>query len=190
VPPGSRLIRARALDHSELVIGVRVPPRGVLSLDLTLAVHPIEMSPLSARTSRVDAERVERVGVLAEEAPTGTPADAELRVLESSPGMAELGLVQIIQAASSPDPDDASSILYVRGATSDLKLVLLDGAPVYAPFHLGGLIQAFMPDVLPWGGSRQDHGRGAALQLWRCSRPYGLGHRPRRQALGHGLLQP
>jgi hypothetical protein len=178
VPPGSRLIRARALDHSELVIGVRVPPRGVLSLDLTLAVHPIEMSPLSARTSRVDAERVERVGVLAEEAPTGTPADAELRVLESSPGMAELGLVQIIQAASSPDPDDASSILYVRGATSDLKLVLLDGAPVYAPFHLGGLIQAFMPDVL--GYSRPYVGGAPARFNGGLSYILDLGSRPGR----------
>lgn len=148
VPPGSRLIRARALDHSELVIGVRVPPRGVVSLDLTLAVEPIEMTPLSARTSRLDAEPVAKAGLLASETRTGTPADAELRVLESSPGMAELGLVQIVQATSDPDPDDPSSILYVRGATSDLKLVLLDGAPVYAPFHLGGLIQAFMPGVL------------------------------------------
>ena len=178
VPPGSRLIRARALDHSELMIGVRVPPRGVVSLDLTLAVQPIEMSPLSARTTRVDAERVEMVGVLVEESSTGTPADAELRVLESSPGMAELGLVQIIQAASSPDPDDASSILYVRGATSDLKLVLLDGAPVYAPFHLGGLIQAFMPGVL--GYSRPYVGGAPARFNGGLSYILDLGSRPGR----------
>ncbi len=178
VPPGSRLIRARALDHSELVIGVRVPPRGVVSLDLTLAVQPIEMSPLSARTSRVDTERVEMVGVLAKEAPTGTPADAELRVLESSPGMAELGLVQIIQAASSPDPDDPSSILYVRGATSDLKAVLLDGAPVYAPFHLGGLIDAFMPGVL--GHSRPYVGGAPARFNGGLSYILDLGSRPGR----------
>ena len=179
VPPGSRLIRARALDHSELVIGVRVPPRGVVSLDLTLAVQPIEMAPLSARTSRVDAERVEMVGVLAaDETPTGTPADAELRVLESSPGMAELGLVQIIQAASSPDPDDPSSILYVRGATSDLKLILLDGAPVYAPFHLGGLIQSFMPGVL--GHSRPYVGGAPARFNGGLSYILDLGSRPGR----------
>jgi hypothetical protein len=178
VPPGSRLIRARALDHSELVIGVRVPPRGVISLDLTLAVQPIEMAPLSAHASRVDAEPVKMIRVLAEETPTGTPADAELRVLESSPGMAELGLVQIIQAASSPDPDDPSSILYVRGATSDLKLVLLDGAPVYAPFHLGGLIQAFMPGVL--GHSRPYVGGAPARFNGGLSYILDLGSRPGR----------
>jgi hypothetical protein len=178
IPPGSRLIRARALDHAELVIGVRVPPRGVVSLDLTLAVQPIEMAPLSARTSRVDAEPVEKIGIGAEETRTGTPADAELRVLESSPGMAELGLVQIIQAASNPDPDDPSSILYVRGATSDLKLVLLDGAPVYAPFHLGGLIQAFMPGVL--GYSRPYVGGAPARFDGGLSYILDLGSRPGR----------
>ncbi len=183
VPPGSRLIRARALDHSELVIGVRVPPRGVVSLDLTLAVQPIEMSPLSARTSRVDTEPLERGGGSSEETRKGTPADAELRVLESSPGMAELGLVQIIQAASSPDPDDPSSILYVRGATSDLKLVLLDGAPVYAPFHLGGLIQAFMPGVL--GYSRPYAGGAPARFNGGLSYILDLGSRPGRNDRFH-----
>ena len=148
VPAGPRLIRAKALDHAEFVVGVRVPPRGVVSLDLTLPVKPIEVSPLRARAAPLDEAVDEAGSLLAVERRRATPAEAELRMLESSPGMAELGLVQIIQAASDPDPEDPSSILYVRGATSDLKLVLLDGAPVYAPFHLGGLIESFMPGFL------------------------------------------
>ncbi len=141
------------------------------------------ISALSDRSGRYRLDgvppRVEMVGVLAaDETPTGTPADAELRVLESSPGMAELGLVQIIQAASSPDPDDPSSILYVRGATSDLKLILLDGAPVYAPFHLGGLIQSFMPGVL--GHSRPYVGGAPARFNGGLSYILDLGSRPGR----------
>lgn len=147
VPKGARLIRASALDHSELIVGVAVPPRGVVSLDLTLAVRPIELSPLSARATRAE-EELGGASVLAAERRRATPAEAELRMMESSPGMAELGLLQIVRAAATPDPDNPESILYVRGATSDLKLVLLDGAPVYAPFHLGGLIEPFMPGAL------------------------------------------
>ncbi len=172
VPAGARLIRARALDHSELIVGVRVPPRAVVTLDLTLAVRPIELAPLSAQTSRHEAEAADTESLLALEQGRATPAEAELRTMESSPGVAELGLVQIIQAASNPDPEDPSSILYVRGATSDLKLVLLDGAPVYAPFHLGGLIEAFMPGVLAYsrpyvGGApaRFDGGLSYILEL-------------------------
>ncbi len=77
----------------------------------------------------------------------GSPADPELRALEASPGASEMGLVAAAREARG-DPLDPSSVLYVRGAASDLKLVLLDGAPVYAPFHLGGLLQAFQPGVL------------------------------------------
>jgi len=36
----------------------------------------------------------------------------------------------------------------VRGSAGMLQLVLLDGAPVYAPFHTGGLLEAFEPGVL------------------------------------------
>jgi hypothetical protein len=47
--------------------------------------------------------------------------------------------------ASLSTPED---VLYVRGGAADLKLVLLNGAPVYAPFHIGGLINALDADVL------------------------------------------
>ncbi len=151
VPPGPRLVRARALDHAELLVGIRVPRGGHISLDLTLAVEPIEMAPLSARTSPVrlaEAGESDQKNRLAAENRRSMLAESERRMLESSPGVAELGLLQVMQASAGPDAADPSSVLYVRGATSDLKLVLLDGAPVYAPFHLGGLIEAFMPNVL------------------------------------------
>ncbi len=176
VPAGSRLVRARALDHSELSIGVRVPPGEEVLLDLSLAVEPIEMEPLSAETTREEPPEPTPVTAPARERGEISPAEAELQMLESTPGVAELGLVQLIQAASSPDPEDPSSILYVRGATSDLKLVLLDGAPVYAPFHLGGLIEAFRPGALEHsrayiGGAPARYSGGLSYILDMGSRP-------------------
>src|SRR5690625_6013593 len=41
------------------------------------------------------------------------------------------------------EPSDPTDLLYIRGAATDLKLVLLDGAPVYAPFQMGGLLSTF-----------------------------------------------
>jgi hypothetical protein len=43
---------------------------------------------------------------------------------------------------------DFSSALYVRGSSPDQNLVLLDGAQVYNPFHLGGLFSTFETDAL------------------------------------------
>ena len=39
-------------------------------------------------------------------------------------------------------------MLYLRGSTADMKLVLLDGAPVYTPFHVAGLMPGFEPALL------------------------------------------
>src|SRR5690606_37682435 len=58
------------------------------------------------------------------------------------------GLADAALGAPGQEPVDPSDVLYVRGTGTDLKLVYLDGAPVYAPFPLGGLIEPFTPGLL------------------------------------------
>ena len=45
-------------------------------------------------------------------------------------------------------PWGPSDVLFMRGSTTELKLVLLDGIPVYTPFHVAGLMNSFEPAVL------------------------------------------
>ncbi|UCF20444.1 MAG: TonB-dependent receptor [Gemmatimonadota bacterium] len=168
VPPGRQPIRVTTLDHKPLEVFVEVPEAGVLALDLLLRLHPVGLEGITVVTA---AEPVAAVGG-AGAAARGTPADPELRALESTPGAVELGLTEGARAEPITDPHDPESALYVRGAASDLKLVLLDGAPVYAPFHLGGLLDAFQPGVLEsaWlyaGGApaRYDGGLSYILDL-------------------------
>jgi hypothetical protein len=76
-----------------------------------------------------------------------------LRTLAAGTGMAEAG---VVQGGGGPDggnggEPDPQDVLLMRGSTTDLKLVLLDGAPVYTPFHLGGLLQSF--DATTMGGA-------------------------------------
>jgi hypothetical protein len=146
VPPGPQQIRVSTLDHAPLAVTVEVPESGDLELDLLLKITPIGIAGITAIANPVPS--LEIAGSEGETAGRGTPADPELRALETSPGMAELGLVEGARAEPGIDPSDPEGALYVRGAASDLKLVLLDGAPVYAPFHLGGLLDAFQPNVL------------------------------------------
>ena len=140
LPAGRHVLLARALGHAALEVAVHVPESGALFVDLTLPVAPVAVPGLRVISAQLADSLTAAMTV------RGSPADPELRALEASPGAAELGLVEAPRAG--PDPLDPSSVLYVRGAASDLKLVLLDGAPVYAPFHLGGLLQAFQPDIL------------------------------------------
>lgn len=142
VPRGRRLIRATHMDHAshevELVI---VGDRQVLDFDL-------ELRPL--RLPTVNAHTPGGIGTLRDTMSLGMPelSAATAKALESSPGMAELGLAEPPRDVPGYEPIDPSDVLFVRGGAADLKLVLLNGAPVYAPFHIGGLIQALDADIL------------------------------------------
>ncbi len=140
LPPGPVLVLARALDRAPLQTGVVVPAGGDIPLDLALEREPVVMPGLFAQVAarRLTAPGMTRDGFREE-------GETELRALDSSPGVAEAGLTV---DGRGNDPNDPTSVLYVRGAASDLKLVLLDGAPVYAPFHLSGLLDAFPDGVL------------------------------------------
>lgn len=169
VPEGEHLLRAAALDHAPLEVTARVSPGGTVELDLSLELRPIGLPPLLAAIDTTGWPGVSTLLLRPGQRARGL-RETELRALESSPGMAELGLGDG-GFPGEPDPDP-SSVLYVRGAASDLKLVLLDGAPVYAPFHLGGLMEAFQPEVLQqarlWVGgapARFDGGLAYVLDL-------------------------
>ena len=141
VQPGRNVLRATQIGHWTLELEVVVPARGELALDLTLSSRPV---PLDAIVAQVDGTTA---------ADTLASPESELglvgaRALQSSPGLAEAGIADAVRGIPGKEPTDPGSVLYVRGAAADLKLVSLDGAPVYAPFPLGGLLEPFSPGVL------------------------------------------
>jgi hypothetical protein len=142
VPSGRRMVRARYIGHAPLELEVAVPAGREVRLDLFLPVRPVVLEPVEVRTS----------APLGATATTPAPAPdlvlAGTRALESSPGLAELGLTDVARGVPGQEPVDPSDVLYIRGAAADLKLVYLDGAPVFAPFPLGGLLDPFTPELL------------------------------------------
>ncbi|HEX7051815.1 MAG TPA: TonB-dependent receptor [Longimicrobiales bacterium] len=141
VPAGLHRLRASRVGHAPLEIEVFVPPGQEVVLDLSLALRPVALPPVTARAN---------AGSTISDTTSAAPpelAPATIHTIDATPGVAELGLGTTLRTPST-EPADPSDVLYVRGAPADLKLVLLDGAPVYSPFHLGGLIPAFEPDVL------------------------------------------
>lgn len=148
VPPGRRTVRARSLDHAPHEVTVDVPRDARISLDLSLPIQPIGLPTITVVTRHTE-------GIFIDDGGDGlhrSPASTRLRALEASPGAAEIGLARAARSVNRMDPADPSSVLFVRGGGSDLKLVLLDGAPVTSPFHLGGLMEPLPRDVI--GSSR------------------------------------
>lgn len=131
VAAGPQTVRIHSLDHEPFEVEVMVPARGEIELDVSLRHRPLAIDTLSSISPGP-------AGATTDAAPRGVAALTDLPALEG-PGT---GMDGPSTGGSGGD------VLLVRGSAADLKLVLLDGAPVYAPFHMGGLIDSFEPGLL------------------------------------------
>lgn len=142
VPRGALRVRASHLGHDPVTVDVMVPVSVPLVVDLELRARPVELRPIDVTTD----VRV------ADPDPRELDVEAESRLaaaaLEIGSGAVDAGLADAVRAIGGNDPAQASDVLFMRGSTTDLKLVLLDGAPVYTPFHVAGLLRSFEPAVL------------------------------------------
>jgi hypothetical protein len=143
LPPGQVRVRATHAGHDPLSLAVVLPPDGSVRVDLELRARPVELMGVDVRG---EPERDVSASV---SQTSGTPIpDLEVEALDVGPGVAHPGIVDAVRALPGNDPADATDVLFMRGSTTDLKLVLLDGVPVYTPFHVGGLMRSFEPSVL------------------------------------------
>jgi len=141
VAPGERRVRASRIGFQSLEVSLDLPDGSTLQVDFLLTLHPIEMPTVEARASPLYT-----VDTLVSEPEPVAIGAAVVRLLDATPGVAEPGLAAAANVLLGPDPPAPDNVLFVRGAGAALDLILLDGAPVQAPFHLGGLIQ---PSVSP-----------------------------------------
>ena len=141
VPPGTVHLRVSHVAHRSANLRVAVPDGETVSLDIDLEARPIALRPITVIASRIPPPRP--LALVREPIP-----DVELTALGLSPGLGEAGLGEAAATLPGNDPSDPADVLFMRGSTTDLKLVLLDGAPVYTPFHLGGLLSSFDSNAL------------------------------------------
>ncbi|HEX6913148.1 MAG TPA: TonB-dependent receptor plug domain-containing protein [Longimicrobium sp.] len=140
VAAGSQTLRVRHLDHAPTQMDVLVPPGGEVDLIIQLQQRPIALAPVDVRPSidpgadSVAVSRNDYNWIVAR------------RVTESG-GLAETLNPGFATLPGAPGGGGGES-LYMRGSAANLQLVLLDGAPVYAPFHMGGLVESFEPEVV------------------------------------------
>jgi hypothetical protein len=142
VPAGRSVLRVRHLGHAGLELDIVVAAAQAMVVDLALAIEPVVLDPVTVAANRTGSPTDSAAAPERELAIVGT------RALEASPGLAEVGMADAIRGIPGKEPADPGSVLYVRGAAADLKLVYLDGAPVYAPFPLGALLEPFSPGLL------------------------------------------
>lgn len=177
VPGGERRIRASIIGYSSLEVVLRIPDGGNLAVDFVLSLQPVEMPPVSAQGVPDPA----RPRSDQESPPVPATGTAIVRVLDASPGLSETGIAATALALMSSSPPTPDNVLFVRGSGTALDLVLLDGAPVHAPFNLGGLLEPGLPPTVTgavrWQGgapARYDGGLSEILTLETRAPPDGF----------------
>ena len=145
LPSGRIQLSVTQTGHEQLDLEVVVPQGASLTVDLELRASPVQLDPLDVVRDRRDIPDAD--GRDAPPLPASLP-EVEVQVLEATPGVGLPGLLDAVRSLPGNDPAQATDVLFMRGSTTDLKLVLLNGAPVYTPFHVGGLLRSFEPGVL------------------------------------------
>jgi hypothetical protein len=137
VRAGRHVLRASHVGYEPLELEVMIAPGAEVVVELSLRLRPVTLQGITVRGRLEVPER--------DSVPAAPPSLglAGIRAMEAAPGFVELGLGEGSRGAPGQAPIDPSDVLFVRGVASDLKLVLLDGAPVYTPFPVGGLLESF-----------------------------------------------
>ena len=138
VPAGAVIIRVRLLGYRAADRAIEVRAGDTVRVDLVL--HP-EARLLS--TVRVDADAADVEAFLSK--PNVATVALDAKAMASIPTVGEPDVVRVAQLLPGVVArNDFNTGLNVRGGEADQNLILLDGHPIYNPFHLGGVFSTFM----------------------------------------------
>jgi Carboxypeptidase regulatory-like domain/TonB-dependent Receptor Plug Domain len=142
---GRWTLRATRLSFAPAQMEAVVTAGGEMRMELRLAEQAFVLDPLEVN-SRRDAQR-ERTRFETEAGTTTRVISGQ--EIKNIPGLGESDVLRAVEVLPGVvSTSDFSSAFNVRGGSSDQNLILLDGFPIFNPFHLGGLFSVFNSDVI------------------------------------------
>lgn len=135
---GSLTLRVRLLGYRLVERVLLVRAGDTVRLTVTLERDVQLLSPI-----RVDAPSADAEAFVSK--PNVATVTLGAAAMKGVPGVGEPDVVRTVQLLPGVVArNDFNTGLNVRGGEADQNLVLLDGHPIYNPFHLGGLFSTFM----------------------------------------------
>lgn len=127
------------MGYEPKIIQVNVQAGKLKHLDIELSPSTITMQSVEKVGERIIENNETDIGLsrIAIKEMVSMPKSVEadvFRSLQNLPGVQSTG--------------DVSARYYVRGGASNENLVLLDGVPIYSPFHALGLFSVVDPDII------------------------------------------
>lgn len=138
VAAGRATLRVHFLGYRTAERAVVVAPNDTVRVVIALESEALRLAPVQTNAAQADLESF-----------TAKPNVATIampaRAMAGVPKIGEPDVVRVVQLLPGVSArNDYTTGLNVRGGGADQNLVLLDGIPIYNPFHMGGLFSTFM----------------------------------------------
>src|SRR5688572_23621031 len=138
VPPGPHTLRVRLLGYRPVERAVLVLAGDTVRLEVVLEREAQLLSAI-----RVDAPSADAEAFVSK--PNVATVTVGAAAMDGVPGVGEPDVARVVQLLPGVVArNDFNTGLNVRGGEADQNLILLDGHPIYNPFHIGGLFSTFM----------------------------------------------
>lgn len=139
IPAGNQKVIISYLGYKKKTVDVVIQANKITELSIALEPNNVELetvnivSEKSIRDTETDLGLQKITAREIEMQPHGAEADI-FRVIKSAPGVSATG--------------DVTSKFFVRGGNSDQNVILMNGAPIYNPFHAMGIFSVVDPEVI------------------------------------------
>ena len=142
VPAGPQHLTYRRIGYAPWTLDALVPRSGSLEINVALRPQPLELAPIYVRAQVPDSSAFP---------PTiwmQADRSASLADVKTHPLLAEPDAFQLLTGGDIVMDPESPSGIHIRGGGSDQVSYLLDGIPVFSPYHVAGSFTAMNPDAL------------------------------------------
>jgi hypothetical protein len=142
VPSGPQHLTVRRVGYAPRTLDALVPGEGELEINIALRPVPMQLPAIVVRST------MELRGIESGDSTPFPDRAVSMAAARNDPRLAEPdGLLALGGGEIGASPESPSG-LHVRGAASDQTAYLLDGIPVFSPYHSAGTFSAWNPDAL------------------------------------------
>lgn len=141
VPAGPQHLTFRLIGHAPRTLDALVPQSGSLEINVTLRPYPVQLAPIYVTTP--DDGSGSREGPWSHSDRAASLADLKTHPLLAEPD----GFLAMAGGDIMVDPESPTG-LHVRGGGTDQTAYLLDGIPIFSPYHVAGTFTALNPDAI------------------------------------------
>ncbi len=139
--PGEYVLTAQRIGLEAVTHRIRIRAGAAAATEFVLEEQAVSLPGVSVEATRERARFENEAGV--------TSRTLTREEMKRVPGVAEADVLRAIEMLPGVvSTSDYSSAFNVRGGSADENLILIDGFPIYNPFHLGGLFSVFNADMV------------------------------------------